>query len=223
MRFILTLLIGVALGIAAVWYFNHNKNNSQFSTAGQEIKSTAQNAGNALSDKLRSWNLDRENITNELAHTGSVIREKAERRRQGPQRRHRRWPRHRRHQGQYVKDSDLSAWDIHVSTTDGVVTISGTVASPELIGKAMAEALETAPATRTPRAAPSHRARDHGIRRRRPGSPIRAAIVDSIGAHARPRPHAPVSRRGPRSRASSRTRNALSPGGSAAAPRAGAG
>jgi len=77
MRFILTLLVGIALGIAAVWYFNHNKNNSQFATAGQEIKSTAQNAGDALSDKLRSWNLDREHITNELANTGRVIRDKA--------------------------------------------------------------------------------------------------------------------------------------------------
>src|SRR4051812_12393760 len=77
MRFILTLLIGAAIGIAAVWYFNHNKNNSQFATAGQEIKSTAQNAGNALSDKLHSWNLDRDHITNELASTGRVIRDKA--------------------------------------------------------------------------------------------------------------------------------------------------
>ena len=78
MRFILTLVIGIALGIAAVWYFNHNKNNSQFETAGQEIKSTAQNAGNALADKFRSWKLDRETITNELARTGRVIREKTD-------------------------------------------------------------------------------------------------------------------------------------------------
>src|SRR3954466_8987669 len=69
MRFILTLVIGIALGIAAVWYFNHNKNNSQFQTAGQEIKSTAQNAGNAVADKFRSWHLDRDTITNELART----------------------------------------------------------------------------------------------------------------------------------------------------------
>src|SRR6478735_5355407 len=77
MRFILTLFIGIALGIAAVWYFNHNKNNSQFQTAGQEIKSTAKSAGDAFADKLRSWNLDSEHITNELARTGRVIRDKA--------------------------------------------------------------------------------------------------------------------------------------------------
>jgi hyperosmotically inducible periplasmic protein len=143
MRFILTLVIGIALGIAAVWYFNHNKNNSHFQTAGQEIKSTAQNAGNALSDKLHSWNLDRDHITNELARTGRVIRDKAnaagkalkdataDGRVTGAIK------------AKYVKDPDLSAWDIHVSTTDGVVTLSGTVASPELIGKAMELALDT--------------------------------------------------------------------------------
>jgi osmotically-inducible protein OsmY len=143
MRFFLTLLVGIAIGIAAVWYFNHNKNNSQFATAGQEIKSTAQNAGDALNDKLRSWKLDRASITNELASTGKVIREKtaaagkalkdatADARVTAAIK------------AKYVKDSDLSAWDIHVSTSDGVVTLSGTVATPELIGKAMEEALDT--------------------------------------------------------------------------------
>jgi osmotically-inducible protein OsmY len=143
MRFILTLLIGVALGIAAVWYFNHNKNNSQFATAGQEIKSTAQNAGNALSDKLHSWNLDRDHITNELAKTGRVIRDKANSAGQALKDATLDGRVTAAIKAKYVKDSDLSAWDIHVSTTDGVVTISGTVSSPELIGKAMTEALET--------------------------------------------------------------------------------
>jgi hypothetical protein len=143
MRFLLTLILGAAIGIAAVWYFNHNKNNSQFRTAGEEIKSTAQSAGNALEDKLRSFHLDRDNISNELSRTGRVIREKANQagkaisdatadsRVTGAIK------------AKLVRDSELSAWDIHVSTTDGVVTLSGTVASPELIGKAMALALET--------------------------------------------------------------------------------
>ncbi len=40
-------------------------------------------------------------------------------------------------------DADLSALSISVTTTEGRVTLSGTVASPELIGKAIALALET--------------------------------------------------------------------------------
>src|SRR5579862_9396762 len=77
MKVFLALIIGIAIGIAAVWYFNHDKNNSQFQTAGQEIKSTAQSAGDSIADKLRSWKLDRESITNELSKTGRVIRDKA--------------------------------------------------------------------------------------------------------------------------------------------------
>jgi hypothetical protein len=143
MRFILTLLVGIALGIAAVWYFNHNKNNSQFQTAGQEIKSTAQNAGNAVADKLRSWNLDRDHITNELARTGRVIRDKADAAGKALKDATLDGRVTTEIKAKLVKDSDLSAWDIHVSTTDGVVTLSGTVSSPDLIGKAMELALDT--------------------------------------------------------------------------------
>ena len=143
MRFFITLLVGIAIGIAGVWYFNHNKNNSQFATAGQEIKSTAQNAGDALSDKLHSWNLDREHITNELANTGRVIRDKANAAGQALKDATADTRVTTAIKAKYVKDSDLSAWDIHVSTTDGVVTLSGTVESPDLISKAMALALDT--------------------------------------------------------------------------------
>lgn len=143
MRIFLALIIGIAIGIAAVWYFNHDKNNSQFRSAGEEIKSTAQNAGDSIADKLRSWHLDRDSISNELAKTGKVIRDKtsqagksisdatADARVSGTIK------------AKLVKDPDLSAWDIHVSTTDGVVTLSGTVSSPDMVGKAMELALDT--------------------------------------------------------------------------------
>lgn len=143
MKIFLTLLVGIAIGIAAVWYFNHDKNNSQFQTAGQEIKSTAKNAGDALADKLHSWNLDRDHITNELATTGRVIRDKANAAGKALKDATADARVTAAIKAKYVKDSDLSAWDIHVSTTDGVVTLSGTVESPDLISKAMGLALDT--------------------------------------------------------------------------------
>ena len=143
MRIFLALLVGVAIGIAAVWYFNHDKNNSQFRSAGEEIKSTAQSAGDAISDKLKSWKLDRESITNELARTGRVIRDKASEAGQAIKDATADARVTTAVKAKLVKDSDLSAWDIHVSTTDGVVTLSGTVSSPDEIGKAMALALDT--------------------------------------------------------------------------------
>ncbi len=143
MKVFLALIIGIAIGIAAVWYFKHNDNNSQFQTAGQEIKSTARSAGDALGDKLRSWNLDRDSITNELAKTGRVIRDKANQAGKAIKDATADGRVTAAIKAKYVKDSDLSAWDIHVSTTDGVVTLSGTVSSPDLIGKAMELALDT--------------------------------------------------------------------------------
>jgi len=143
MKTFLILLVGIAIGIAAVWYFNHDKNNSQFQTAGQEIKSTAQNAGDALGDKLRSGHLDRDSITNELAKTGRVIRDKTSEAGKAISDATADTRVTTAIKAKLVKDSDLSAWDIHVSTTDGVVTLSGTVSTPELIGKAMELALDT--------------------------------------------------------------------------------
>jgi osmotically-inducible protein OsmY len=143
MKFLLTLFVGIAIGIAAVWYFNHDKNNSQFQTAGQEIKSTAQNAADTIGDKLRSFHLDRESITNELAKTGRVIRDKASQAGKAISDATADGRVTAAIKAKLVRDSDLSAWDIHVSTSDGVVTLSGTVASADLIGKAMALALDT--------------------------------------------------------------------------------
>jgi BON domain len=143
MKIFLALIVGIAIGIAAVWYFNHDKNNSQFRTAGEEIKSTAKSAGDTISDKLKSWRLDPDSISDELKRTGRVIRDKtsqagqaikdatADARVSGAIK------------AKLVKDPDLSAWDIHVSTSDGVVTLSGTVSSPDMVGKAMELALDT--------------------------------------------------------------------------------
>jgi hypothetical protein len=143
MRVLLSLIIGIVLGIAAVWYFQHNKSNSQFHSAGEEIKNTAQSAGSALDEKLRSLHLDRDSITNELARTGRVIRDKANTAGQAIKDATADARVTAAIKAKFVKDFDLSAWDIHVSTTDGVVTLSGKVSSPELIGKAMELALDT--------------------------------------------------------------------------------
>jgi hyperosmotically inducible protein len=143
MRVLLSLIIGIVIGIAAVWYFEHNKNNSQFHSAGEEIKNTTQSAGSALDEKLRSLHLDRDSITNELARTGRVIRDKANAAGQALKDATADARVSAAIKAKFVKDPDLSAWDIHVSTTDGVVTLSGTVSSPELIGKAMELALDT--------------------------------------------------------------------------------
>jgi osmotically-inducible protein OsmY len=143
MRIFLALIVGIAIGIGAVWYFNHDKNNSQFRSAGDEIKSTAQSAGNTISDKLKSWRLDPDSISDELKRTGRVIRDKTSQAGQALKDATADARVSTAIKAKLVKDPDLSAWDIHVSTSDGVVTLSGTVSSPDLIGKAMELALDT--------------------------------------------------------------------------------
>ena len=143
MRVFLALIVGIAVGIAAVWYFDHNKAHSQFSSAGQEIKSTAQNAGDSLQQKLQSWHLDSDSIKDELHRTGRVIRDKSNQAGKAIKDATADARVTAAIKAKLVKDPDLSAWDIHVSTTDGIVTMSGTVSSPELIGKAMELGLDT--------------------------------------------------------------------------------
>jgi hypothetical protein len=92
-----------------------------------------------VADKIQQWHLTPDDIRNDLARTGEVVRENA-------------------HvagdkisdarivtviKAKYVLDRDLSAPDIHVDVVDGHVTLSGTVGSADLIGKAVMLALDT--------------------------------------------------------------------------------
>lgn len=99
----------------------------------------ASNVKDAIASKLREWNLTPEDIKNDLARTGQVVRSKAE------------------VVGEkisdvrvvavvkakYVLDADLSVLDIGVDCQNGEVTLSGTVESPQLIGRAIMLALDT--------------------------------------------------------------------------------
>ena len=147
MKTIFVLLVGVVVGAAAWWYFSNNSNRPDFRiearNAGEKIESAAKSAGDTIQEKMRELNLRPEDIKDDLARTGKVVRRKAQ------------------EAGQAIADAtadarttgaikaklvanrDLSALSISVNTTAGVVTLSGTVNSPEDIGKAMLLALET--------------------------------------------------------------------------------
>lgn len=143
MRFLLALFLGIAVGGAAVWLYREHGHPSPGQSAGEQIESAAKTARDAIEDKLRSLNLRGSDISNELARTGRVIRQQA----------------HEAGQvisdattdaritaaikAKLVRDPDLSAWNISVNTTDGVVTLSGTASSAANIGKAVFLAVET--------------------------------------------------------------------------------
>ena len=152
--FIIALLLGVIIGAGGLWSFSADQKSPALqrieeragTEAGKAVESAqamSQQARQVLAAKLESLELRAEDVTRELAEKGRVVRRKA------------------RDMGEaaidlaidarttatikarYAADPELSVFTLSVATTGGRVTLSGTVSSPELIGKAMALALET--------------------------------------------------------------------------------
>ncbi|HEV2392268.1 MAG TPA: BON domain-containing protein [Verrucomicrobiae bacterium] len=142
MRVLLALIIGAILGAAALWFYNHRQE-PQVRSKTEQVENAAQSARDTVEEKLRSFHLGTNDIKNELARSGEVIRRTA------------------RNVGQAVADAtadaritaaikgkllanrDLSGLSISVSTSDGIVTLSGTVPTAEDVSQAMLTALET--------------------------------------------------------------------------------
>ena len=145
------LLLGIILGAAGFWFIQdkarqHPEAQQRAEAAAAQAGSSAGEAGKHLSDafkaKLDTLDLSSEQIKDELARTGKVVRRKA-------------------HdlgeqvadatadariitaiKAKYAADSGLSVWKISVSSDQGHVTLSGTVSAEENIGRAVALALE---------------------------------------------------------------------------------
>jgi len=144
MRVLFALIIGIILGAAGLWYLNTQHGaNSQIQNAANQVQSAAKSAGDAIQEKLRVLDLRTNDFKDELARTGKIVRRKAS------------------EAGQALADAtadarltaaikakllsnrELSALSISVNTTGGIVTLSGTVPTPEAISKAMLLAMET--------------------------------------------------------------------------------
>jgi osmotically-inducible protein OsmY len=143
MKTFLALVLGVAFGAAAVWFYSTYRNDPRMRSAEQKVENAAKTTSDAAQDKLRALHLSSEDIKEELARTGGVVRREASA------------------AGHAIADAtadarittaiktklltsrDLSAFNISVNTTAGVVTLSGFVSSSEHIGKAILLAMET--------------------------------------------------------------------------------
>ncbi len=152
--FVIGVLVGIIIGGAVLWYFAVDRSNpavqqaedraaAQTEKAMESARAASEQAKQALAAKIEALELRPEDIRQELVEQGKVLRRKA------------------RDIGEAANDAaldtrataviktklaadpDLSALSISVATTEGRVTLSGTVASPEFIGKAIALALET--------------------------------------------------------------------------------
>ena len=143
MKTFLALVLGVAFGAAAVWFYSTYRNDPRMRSAEQKVENAAKTTRDAAQDKLRALHLSSEDIKDELARTGRVVRREAS------------------EAGHALADAtadaritgaiktkllasrDLSALNISVNTPAGVVTLSGFVSSTEHISKAILLAMET--------------------------------------------------------------------------------
>jgi osmotically-inducible protein OsmY len=152
--FVIGLLMGAIIAAGAIWYFAAGRTTpavqkveesaaKKAEQALESLQAAGEQAKLSLAAKLETLELRREDIQQELAEKGSIVRRKA------------------REIGgaaadaaldarvtatikaKLAADPELSVISIAVATPDGRVTLSGAVASPELIGKAIALALET--------------------------------------------------------------------------------
>ena len=151
MKTFFALLVGIAIGIGVWWYYSNSRGKSDVRAdiktdvraAGDKIETAAKSAGDKIQEKLREWKLLPDDIKDDLAKTGKVIRNKAQKAGQAIADATADARTTTAIKAKLVANRDLSALSISVNTTAGVVTLSGTVNSPEDIGKAMLVAMET--------------------------------------------------------------------------------
>ena len=143
MRVFLALIVGIVIGGAGLWFLNTYQNNPTVHAATDGIEHAAKSAKDTMQEKLRVLDLRTNDIKDELARTGQVIRRKAGEAEKAIADATADARTTTAIKGKLLTSHDLSALSISVNTTDGVVTLSGTVPSTEAISKAMMLAMET--------------------------------------------------------------------------------
>ena len=77
MRVLLALLIGIVIGAGALWFYGTKQGKSTARATGEQIESTTKSARDSIQDKLKVLDLRSEDIKDELARTGRIVRRKA--------------------------------------------------------------------------------------------------------------------------------------------------
>ena len=145
------LVLGIIFGVVAYWYIQkkaaeHPEAQQRYEQAASETASNAaivaHNASDALRAKLETLDLNPGEIKDELARTGEVVRRKAQDIGQAAVSAASDARAVAEIKAKYAMNPSLSVWKISVRCNQGHVKLSGSVSSPEDIGKAIALALE---------------------------------------------------------------------------------
>jgi hyperosmotically inducible protein len=138
MRLWFTLIVGVAIGAGAVWFFLESQSGPD-----HHSQNAARSVPGTIEEELRKLNLRSPDISNEMARTGRVMRQKAQEAGQALADATADARVTAAIKTKFVRDPGLSVWNISVDTTEGVVTLAGKVSSAKDVGTAVLLAMQT--------------------------------------------------------------------------------
>jgi osmotically-inducible protein OsmY len=149
--FVNGLILGIILGAVGYWFLQkkageHPEAQARFEQSAAQLRTNAEDAAHNLSDamraKLDTLDLRTDQIRDELAKDGQIVRHKAQDIGAQAVNAASDVRAVTEIKGKYAADSTLSAWDISVACDQGHVKLSGSVSSPDDVGKAIALALD---------------------------------------------------------------------------------
>jgi hypothetical protein len=143
MKIFLALLVGLLIGGAAVWFYGTKQGKNIVQTTGEKIGDAAVSARDAVQGQLKVLDLRTDDVKDELAKTGQVVRRKAKEAGTAIADATADARITTTIKGKLLAERDLPSTSISVNTTGGVVTLSGSVSSAEQISKAMLLAMQT--------------------------------------------------------------------------------
>src|SRR5438128_1864284 len=140
-KILIGVLVGVVIGLGLGWYLTEGQRRKDIRQTQDKIAAEATKAATAVRDAIAD--IRAEDIKEELARTGVVVRRRAQKIGGAIADTAANARITTTIKAKYAVDSKLSSLKISVDTTDGLVTLSGTVSSHEEIGRAIKLALET--------------------------------------------------------------------------------
>ncbi len=152
---LIALLLGIIIGVLGTWYFQQERESAnavqQAEQRASEAAAKARDAlgeaaagvKGALSAKLEALELRAQDIKEDMARSGRIVRRKAREAGDAVTDSARDAAITAEVKGKLAAEPGLSALAIDVDTTGGRVTLTGTVSSHEAIGRATLLALET--------------------------------------------------------------------------------
>jgi len=138
---LLCFLLGIGTGAGGYWYLQQDAGKAQLAQAKSHVVTNAQKVAGTIRDTIAGWSVD--DIREEMARSSMVVREKAKAAGQSIAGTAANARVTASIKTKLVAEPGLSAFNINVDTTDGLVTLSGKVDSHEQIAKAVKLALDT--------------------------------------------------------------------------------